>query len=74
MKVLLINPPYVTLSSRLGTGHQIPLGLLMVGGPLLDAGHKVRLLDTERRHLSVRAIVRDMIHLEKRSKAPNKTV
>jgi hypothetical protein len=23
MKILLINPPYVTLSSRLGTGHQI---------------------------------------------------
>ncbi len=60
MKILLINPPYVTLSSRLGTGHQIPLGLLMVGGPLLDAGHKVRLLDAERRHLSVRAIVNDV--------------
>lgn len=60
MKILLINPPYVTLSSRLGTGHQIPLGLLMVGGTLLDAGHKVRLLDAERRHLSISAIVNEV--------------
>ncbi len=57
MKILLINPSYITLSARFGTGHQIPLGLLMVGGPLLDAGHQVILLDAERRHLSVRAIV-----------------
>ena len=47
MRVLLINPPYQTLTSNLGVGHQIPLGLLMVGGPLLDAGHQVRLLDAE---------------------------
>ncbi len=57
MKILLINPSHITLSARFGTGHQIPLGLLMVGGPLLDAGHQVRLLDAERRHLSNRAIV-----------------
>jgi anaerobic magnesium-protoporphyrin IX monomethyl ester cyclase len=29
----------------------------MVGGPLIDAGHRVRLLDAERRHLSIRSIV-----------------
>jgi anaerobic magnesium-protoporphyrin IX monomethyl ester cyclase len=57
MKILLINPPYLTLSSRFGTGHQIPLGLLMVGGPLLDTGHQVRLLDAERHHLPLGAIV-----------------
>ena len=57
MKILLINPPYLTLTSRLGVGHQIPIGLLMIGGPLKDAGHDVRLLDAERRHLSLRVIV-----------------
>ena len=45
MRILLINPPYVTITSRLGVGHQIPLGLLMVGGALLDRGHDVKLLD-----------------------------
>jgi anaerobic magnesium-protoporphyrin IX monomethyl ester cyclase len=56
IRILLINPPYVTLTSRVGVGHQIPLGLLMVGGPLLDAGHQVKLLDAERQHLSVKKI------------------
>jgi anaerobic magnesium-protoporphyrin IX monomethyl ester cyclase len=60
MRVLLINPPYQTLTSNLGVGHQVPLGLLMVGGPLIDAGHEVRLMDAERRRLSVRAVVREV--------------
>ncbi len=58
MKVLLINPPYQTFTSTLGVGHQVPLGLLMVGGPLLDAGHTVKLLDAESRHLTVKAVLR----------------
>ncbi len=57
MRILLINPPYQTFTSNLGAGHQIPLGLLMVGGPLIDAGHEVRLLDAERERLSLAAIV-----------------
>ena len=57
MRVLLINPPYQTLTSNLGTGHQIPLGLLMVGGPLLDDGHEVRLLDAELERLDLATIV-----------------
>ncbi len=47
MRVLLVNPPYQTFTSNVGVGHQVPLGLLMVGGPLLDTGHEVRLLDAE---------------------------
>ena len=60
MRVLLINPPYLTLASTLGVGHQVPLGLLMVGGSLIDAGHEVKLLDAERRHLSIRRIVSEV--------------
>src|SRR5687768_10031492 len=58
MKVLLINPPYQTITSNFGVGHQVPLGLLMVGGPLIDAGHEVRLLDAECNRLSMGSIVR----------------
>ena len=57
MRILLVNPPYQTLTSNLGVGHQVPLGLLMVGGPLLDAGHTVRLLDAECRRLNLRQVV-----------------
>jgi anaerobic magnesium-protoporphyrin IX monomethyl ester cyclase len=47
MWTLLINPPYQTITSNRGVGHQVPLGLLMVGGALRDAGFDVRLLDAE---------------------------
>ncbi|HEV3144441.1 MAG TPA: radical SAM protein [Gemmataceae bacterium] len=57
MRILLINPPYQTLTSNVGVGHQVPLGLLMVGGALLDTGHEVRLLDAEGRRLTMRAIL-----------------
>ena len=58
MRILLVNPPYLTLTPSRGVGHQVPLGLLMVGGPLLDAGHQVRLLDAECQHLTTAAILR----------------
>lgn len=61
MKVLLINPPYQTLTSNLGVGHQVPLGLLMVGGGLIDAGHTVELLDAEALRLRDREIVRRVL-------------
>ncbi|MHC4107847.1 MAG: cobalamin-dependent protein [Planctomycetota bacterium] len=57
MKVMLINPPYQTLTSNLGVGHQVPLGLLMVGGAMIDAGFKVELLDAEALRLSLARIV-----------------
>lgn len=60
MRVLLVNPPYLTLTSILGVGHQVPLGLLMVGGPLLDAGHEVKLLDAECKHLSLRRTIKEI--------------
>jgi anaerobic magnesium-protoporphyrin IX monomethyl ester cyclase len=60
MKVLLINPPYQTITSNLGVGHQVPLGLLSIGGPLIDAGHEVKLLDAECRRMSLEAIVREV--------------
>lgn len=52
MQTLLVNPPYQTITSNWGVGHQVPLGLLMVGGALRDAGHEVSLLDAEAMRLS----------------------
>ena len=57
MRILLINPPYQTLTSNFGVGHQVPLGLLMIGGALLDGRHHVRLLDAESRRLKLPAIL-----------------
>ncbi len=47
MRILLINPPHPSIGSRIPHEHLPPLGLLSVGGPLIDAGHEVRLLDAE---------------------------
>jgi anaerobic magnesium-protoporphyrin IX monomethyl ester cyclase len=47
MRILLINPPHLSIGSRLPGEHLPPLGLLSIGGPLMDKGHEVRLLDAE---------------------------
>ena len=53
MRILVINPPYHSLTSLYGVGAQTPLGLLWVGGALIDAGHEVSLLDAEALRLTV---------------------
>ena len=47
MKILLLNPPHPAIGSRIPVEHLPPLGLLAIGGPLIDAGHQVELLDAE---------------------------
>lgn len=47
MKILIINPPHLSIGSRMANEHLPPLGLLSIGGPLIDAGHEVQLLDAD---------------------------
>ncbi|MFZ2451169.1 MAG: magnesium-protoporphyrin IX monomethyl ester anaerobic oxidative cyclase [Methylovulum miyakonense] len=47
MKITLLNPPHAAIGSRIPQEHLPPLGLLSVGGPLLDAGFVVNLIDAE---------------------------
>jgi anaerobic magnesium-protoporphyrin IX monomethyl ester cyclase len=57
MRILLLNPPHPAVSSRCHEGRMPPLGHLAVGGPLIDAGHTVRLVDAEFGPLSLDEIV-----------------
>lgn len=57
MRVLLVNPPHRAVSSRCHDGRMPPLGLLAVGGPLIDAGHDVRLIDADIGPLPIDEIV-----------------
>jgi len=57
MRILLVNPPHTAMASRCHKGKMPPLGLLSVGGPLLDAGHDVRLLDADVEPLSATEVV-----------------
>ena len=58
MRILLINPPHTAIGSRVPYEHLPPLGLLAIGGPLMDDGHEVKLLDAEFGPLPIDEIVR----------------
>jgi len=64
MKVTLINPPHTAIGSRIPKEHLPPLGLLSIGGPLIDAGFAVRLIDAEFGPLPLTEIVRQVLLIE----------
>ncbi|WP_298967016.1 magnesium-protoporphyrin IX monomethyl ester anaerobic oxidative cyclase [uncultured Methylobacterium sp.] len=47
MRILLVNVPHPAIGSRIPDDHLPPLGLLAVGGPLIDDGYDVALIDGE---------------------------
>lgn len=59
MKILLINPPHKAIGSRLAGEHLPPLGLLSLGGPLLDENHVVKLLDADYSSMPSTKIIRE---------------
>ena len=61
MKILIINPPHLSIGSRMPKEHLPPLGLLSIGGPLIDAGHQVKLLDAEFGPMKFSAIVTEVM-------------
>ena len=44
-RVVLINPARHFIANEHGLGYLIPLGLVCIGGPLVDAGFTVKLID-----------------------------
>lgn len=59
MRILLINPPHTAIGSRIPREQLPPLGLLAIGGPLIDDGHDVRLLDCEFGPMPVARVIRE---------------
>jgi anaerobic magnesium-protoporphyrin IX monomethyl ester cyclase len=64
MKITLINPPHTAIGSRIPREQLPPLGLLSVGGPLIDAGFAVTLIDAEFGPMALQDIVRQAQQLE----------
>src|SRR3982750_2978942 len=62
MRILIVNPPHPSIGSRIPLEQLPPLGLLSIGGPLIDAGHEVALLDAELGPLSHDQVVRRVVH------------
>jgi anaerobic magnesium-protoporphyrin IX monomethyl ester cyclase len=46
-RIILLAPRRRFIANQFGLGYQLPLGLVFVGGPLVDAGHAVRLIDND---------------------------
>jgi anaerobic magnesium-protoporphyrin IX monomethyl ester cyclase len=44
-RIVLINPARHFIANAHGVGYLIPLGLVCIGGPLIDAGFTVKLID-----------------------------
>jgi anaerobic magnesium-protoporphyrin IX monomethyl ester cyclase len=61
MRILIINPPHPSIGSRIPREQLPPLGLLSIGGPLIDAGHEVRLIDGEFGPMPFGAIVEEAV-------------
>jgi len=61
MRILMVNPPHPSIGSRIPREQLPPLGLLQVGGALLDAGHDVELLDAELGPLELEEVVRGVV-------------
>jgi anaerobic magnesium-protoporphyrin IX monomethyl ester cyclase len=61
MKVILINPPHTAIGSRIPDDHLPPLGLLSIGGPLIDAGFSVELIDADLENLPLARIVEEAV-------------
>lgn len=61
MKILLINPPHKSIGSRMAKEHLPPLGLLCIGGPLIDAGYEVNLLDADYSNMPIDQLTEEAI-------------
>lgn len=57
MRLTLLNPPHTAIGSRVPGEHLPPLGHLAIGGPLIDAGHDVALLNADPGPMSDSAIL-----------------
>ncbi len=47
MRITLLHPPHTAIGSRVPREHLPPYGLLCIGGPLIDAGHQVALINAD---------------------------
>ena len=64
MRILSINAPHPAIGSRIPRDHLPPLGLLAIGGPLIDEGHEVQLIDGELNAAPVPELVREAARLK----------
>lgn len=61
MRLTLLHPPHTAIGSRIPKENLPPFGLLCIGGPLLDAGHKVRLVNADPKPMQLGEVVKEAL-------------
>lgn len=59
-RIVLINPARHFIANGHGVGYLIPLGLVSIGGPLIDAGFNVKLIDHDLYGWSYQKLIREI--------------
>src|SRR5512145_3157633 len=63
-RVVLINPARHFIANEYGLGYLIPLGLVCIGGPLIDAGFTVKLVDHDLYGWSFQRLIQEVSDFE----------
>jgi anaerobic magnesium-protoporphyrin IX monomethyl ester cyclase len=58
--IILLNPARHFIANEAGLGYLTPLGLTLLGGPLIDAGYSVKLIDHDLNHWSLEKLMREI--------------
>jgi anaerobic magnesium-protoporphyrin IX monomethyl ester cyclase len=59
-KIILLNPARHFIANEAGLGYLTPLGLILLGGPLIDAGYSVKLIDHDLNHWSLEKLAQEL--------------
>jgi len=59
-RIMLINPARHFIANEHGLGYLIPLGLVCIGGPLIDAGYSVKLIDHDLYGWSFKRLIKEI--------------
>src|SRR5215510_9292763 len=59
-RVLLVNPARHFIANHYGVGYLLPLGLISLGGPLIDAGFTVKLIDHDAYGWSLKKLLEEV--------------
>jgi anaerobic magnesium-protoporphyrin IX monomethyl ester cyclase len=59
-KIVLLNPARHFIANEHGLGYLIPLGLICIGGPLIDAGFTVKLIDHDLYGWSYQRLIKEV--------------
>jgi anaerobic magnesium-protoporphyrin IX monomethyl ester cyclase len=59
-RIMLLNPARHFIANKDGLGYLTPLGLVFLGGPLIDAGHQVTLVDHDMNGWSLKRLFQEI--------------